>query len=209
MKSELKIAIAKGKSFEEELALLEKCGYKIEFRERELSSKLNDIVVWFVKPKDVPVWVESGVADLGIVGEDIIREKEYDVLELIDLKIGRCRFSFAAPENSEIPKSKVIIATKFPNLTRKHAERFFPEYEIVELQGSVEIAPLVGLSHIIADLVSTGRTLKENKLVEIKVLEEFSTYLIANRESFNTKYRQIKEFLQKISKAIGEELTFL
>ncbi len=201
----LSLAVSKGKAFDEELGLLQKAGYKINFRERELSIYTDNIVLWFLKPKDVPVWVEGGVVDLGMVGLDILRERKYDVLELIDLKIGRCRFSFARPKNKPVPTSKVVIATKFPNLSRKYAEKYFPEFEIVELHGSVEIAPKVGLSHIIADLVSTGRTLLENDLEEMVVLEEFSTYLISNRASFVMKYEEIEKLVLKLLEALGEK----
>jgi ATP phosphoribosyltransferase len=205
----LTIAISRGKAFEEELDLLKKSGYEINFRERELSISVDNLVLWFLKPKDVPVWVEGGVVDLGMVGLDILREKKYDILELLDLKIGKCRFSFARPKNKPVPTSKVVIATKFPNLSKKYAEKYFSEFEIVELHGSVEIAPKVGLSHIIADLVSTGRTLLENDLEEMVVLEEFSTYLISNRASFVMKYEEIEKLVLKLLQALGEKDNFL
>jgi ATP phosphoribosyltransferase len=205
----LSLAVSKGKAFDEELELLQKAGYKINFRERELSISVDNLVLWFLKPKDVPVWVEGGVVDLGMVGLDILREGKYDVLELLDLKIGKCRFSFARPKNKPVPISKVVIATKFPNLSKKYAEKYFSEFEIIELHGSVEIAPKVGLSHIIADLVSTGRTLLENDLEEMVVLEEFSTYLISNRASFVMKYEEIERLILKLLQALGEEDNFI
>jgi len=205
----LSLAVSKGKAFDEELELLQKAGYKISFKERELSISADNLVLWFLKPKDVPVWVEGGVVDLGMVGLDILREGKYDVLELLDLKIGKCRFSFARPKNKSVPISKVVIATKFPNLSKKYAEKYFSEFEIIELHGSVEIAPKVGLSHIIADLVSTGRTLLENDLEEMVVLEEFSTYLISNRASFVMKYEEIEKLILKLLQALGEEDNFI
>jgi ATP phosphoribosyltransferase len=205
----LSLAVSKGKAFDEELELLQKAGYKISFKERELSISADNLVLWFLKPKDVPVWVEGGVVDLGMVGLDILREGKYDVLELLDLKIGKCRFSFAHPKNKPVPISKVVIATKFPNLSKKYAEKYFSEFEIIELHGSVEIAPKVGLSHIIADLVSTGRTLLENDLEEMVVLEEFSTYLISNRASFVMKYEEIEKLILKLLQALGEEDNFI
>jgi ATP phosphoribosyltransferase len=205
----LSLAVSKGKAFDEELELLQKAGYKISFKERELSISADNLVLWFLKPKDVPVWVEGGVVDLGMVGLDILREGKYDVLELLDLKIGNCRFSFARPKNKPVPTSRVVIATKFPNLSKKYAEKYFSEFEIVELHGSVEIAPKVGLSHIIADLVSTGRTLLENDLEEMVVLEEFSTYLISNRASFVMKYEEIEKLILKLLQALGEEDNFI
>jgi ATP phosphoribosyltransferase len=205
----LSLAVSKGKAFDEELELLQKAGYKISFKKRELSISADNLVLWFLKPKDVPVWVEGGVVDLGMVGLDILREGKYDVLELLDLKIGNCRFSFARPKNKPVPTSRVVIATKFPNLSKKYAEKYFSEFEIVELHGSVEIAPKVGLSHIIADLVSTGRTLLENDLEEMVVLEEFSTYLISNRASFVMKYEEIEKLILKLLQALGEEDNFI
>jgi ATP phosphoribosyltransferase len=205
----LSLAVSKGKAFDEELELLQKAGYKISFKERELSISADNLALWFLKPKDVPVWVEGGVVDLGMVGLDILREGKYDVLELLDLKIGKCRFSFARPKNKPVPTSRVVIATKFPNLSKKYAEKYFSEFEIIELHGSVEIAPKVGLSHIIADLVSTGRTLLENDLEEMVVLEEFSTYLISNRASFVMKYEEIEKLILKLLQALGEEDNFI
>lgn len=214
-KETINVALSRGRIFDEEIELLKKAGFELKFGERELSAKSGNITFWFIKPQDVPVWVESGVADLGMVGLDIIREKKYDILELIDLGIGKCRFSFAGPKEKadEIEKMKskkrVVIATKFPNLTKKFAEEIFPEFSIVELRGSVEIAPHVGLSDIIADLVSTGKTLKENGLIEIKKLADFSTYLICNRNSFILKYKEIEKFLIKIAEAAGKKINFL
>ena len=212
-KNKLNIALSRGRVFDEEIELLRKAGFELRFGERELSAKVEDKTFWFIKPQDVPVWVESGVADLGMVGLDIIREKRYDVLELLDLGIGKCRFSLASPKEKsdieELKNGKVVIATKFPNLTKKFAEKIFPDFSVIELKGSVEIAPHVGLSDIIADLVSTGKTLKENDLVEIKKLAEFSTYLICNRTSFVLKYKEIEEFLLKIASASGKKISFL
>ncbi len=213
----LKIALSRGRVFEEEIELLKKIGYELKPEGRELHLRCNDILFWFLKPKDVPVWVESGVVDLGMVGLDVIREKEFDVLEVLDLKIGKCRFSFACKKEdadifrlSSLPlKKHITIATKFPELARKFAREYFSNFDIIHLHGSVEVAPHVGLADMIADIISTGRTLRENGLVEIKKLMDISTYLICNRNSFNIKYNDVKKFVLKISGAIGERITFI
>ncbi len=212
--SKLKIALSKGKILEEELQLLLKCKINVKFSERELKSDYGNLSFWLLKPQDVPIWVESGVVDLGIVGLDILRENAYDVLELMDLGIGKCRLSLACKKElkdkiEKLKEQKVIIATKFPNLTSRFVKDIFPEFEIIHLHGSVELAPIAGLSFIISDLVSTGKTLKENGLVEFKVLEKFSAYLICNRNSFITKYTSIENLILTFSKAIGISINFL
>lgn len=207
----LRIALSKGRLLDEELELLNRIGLKIEIGERGLSFETETFSFWLIKPYDVPTWVESGVVDLGIVGLDVVRETVKDVLELMDLGIGRCRFSLACREElleTDYKSKRVLIATKFPNLTRQYVSKIFRDFEIIHLHGSVEIAPQAGLAHFITDLVSTGKTLKENNLVEVSVLCEISAYLIANRTSFIVKYGEIDKFLKIVHRAIYRD-TFL
>ncbi|MCS7213253.1 MAG: ATP phosphoribosyltransferase [Candidatus Calescibacterium sp.] len=203
----LKIALSKGRILDEELSLLQKGGIYIKFDERELSCETENFKFWLIKPHDVPTWVESGVVDLGIVGLDVIRETRKDILELMNLEIGKCRLSLACREEDiksiEQKNKKIYIATKFPNLTKEYASKFFHDFEIIHLQGSVEVAPQVGLAQFIVDLVSTGKTLKENNLVEVKILMQSSAYLIANRTSFIIKYEDIENFLKIMYKTCG------
>lgn len=212
--NKLKIALSKGKILEEELKLLSKCGIDVKFSQRELKSEYGNFSIWLLKPQDVPIWVESGVVDLGIVGLDIIKENAFDVLELMDLGIGKCRLSLACKKEQKdkiekLKEQKVVIATKFPNLTSKFVKDIFPEFEIIRLHGSVELAPIAGLSYIISDLVSTGKTLTENGLVEFKVLARFSAYLICNRNSFIINYSGIENLILTFSKATGISINFL
>lgn len=207
----LRFALSKGRILNEELELLRKVGVNVRLHERELSLETDDFVFWLIKPQDVITWVESGVVDLGIVGLDLIREAKRDVLELMDLRIGRCRFSLACKEEEvgRIPTNrKVYIATKLPNLTREYASAIFGDFEIIHLHGSVEVAPDVGLAHYITDLVSTGRTLKENGLVEVKILCEISAYLISNRTSFIIKYNAIESFLKILHETVNKDISF-
>lgn len=208
----LKVALSKGRIQDEELELFEKIGIRVNFPQRELKCDTENFIFWLIKPQDVPTWVESGVVDFGVVGLDIIRETKKDVLELMDLQIGKCRFSLASNENKLKGKTehgKVFIATKFPNLTKEYCAQVFRDFEIIHLHGSVEVAPQVGLADYITDLVSTGRTLKENNLVEVKVFFDSSAYLIANRTSFIVKYDiMVEKFLKILHKSLGKD-TFL
>lgn len=203
--NKLSFALSKGRIQDEELDLFRSIGLCVNFSQRELKCEVEDFIFWLIKPQDVPTWVESGVVDFGVVGLDVIRETKRDVLELIDLQIGKCRFSLACDERKVgkiLYDDKVYIATKFPNLTKEYCSKIFRDFEIIHLHGSVEVAPQVGLADYITDLVSTGRTLKENNLVEIRVLFESSAYLIANRTSFIVRYDLIENFLKILHKSL-------
>lgn len=192
----LNFAMPKGRLFEGVKNLLKRAGFEVEMDagDRILTSLSGWINFTLLKVHDIPVWVERGVADLGIVGSDILRETKPDVFELLDLKIGRCRLSLASLPDTKL-EGKIKIATKFPNLT---SELLGKEFELIKLEGSVETAPLTGLADAIVDLVSTGETLRKNGLVEVKVLAKFSAYLIANRVSYKLKYNEIKGVLDRI-----------
>jgi len=170
---------------------------------RKLSISTKDIKFFICKPKDVPIYVEYGVADLGIVGKDILLEQSPSVYELVDLGIGRCRLVAALPaeKNSEDILSRggiLRVATKYPRITREFFSKKGISIEILYLSGSIELAPATGLADIIVDIVSTGRTLKENNL---KIWEEIvpsTARLIANKASLHIKVKEIKDFLERI-----------
>ncbi|MDD2620406.1 MAG: ATP phosphoribosyltransferase [Syntrophomonadaceae bacterium] len=152
------------------------------------------------RPTDVPIYVEQGAADLGIVGKDVIMEQARDVFEMVDLKYGYCRFVVAVPAELGNIGIKDLnykrVATKFPMV----AEGFFRSHglqvEVIKLHGNIELAPLMGLADIIVDIVSTGRTLKENNLVELLRIMDSTTRLICNRVSYRTKYEQIQPLIE-------------
>ncbi len=156
------------------------------------------------KPADVPVYVEHGAADLGIVGLDVLREGNYDVYEPLLLPFGHCRLSVAVPrERVDAYESMRLhpnprVATKYPNLARQffHARGVSPE--IIPLSGSVELGPLVGLADVIVDLVQTGRTLRENGLVEVRVILHSQAVLIANRASYRLKEPHVQEVIRRL-----------
>jgi len=160
------------------------------------------------KPADVPVYVEHGVADLGIVGLDVLREGQYDVYEPMLLPFGHCRLSVAVPKDKVNTYHSLRlhpnprVATKYPNLARAffHARGVSPE--IIHLSGSVELGPLVGLADVVVDLVQTGRTLRENGLVEVRVILHSQAVLIANRASYRLKETGIMDILQRVQRVI-------
>lgn len=158
------------------------------------------------RPTDVPAYVEQGAADLGIVGKDVIMEQARDVFEMVDLQYGYCRFVVAVPESIKDISLKELnykrAATKFPVI----AENFFRsrglQVEIIKLHGNIELAPLMGLADMIVDLVSTGRTLRENRLVELLTIMDSTTRLICNRVSYRTKHQQIQPLIEKMQETI-------
>jgi ATP phosphoribosyltransferase len=160
-----------------------------------------------VRATDVPTYVEYGCADLGIVGKDTLLEQEKDLYEPLDLKFGYCRMVVAEPaelSRNDDPAgwTSIRIATKYPNFTEKYFTRKGVQVEIIKLYGSIELAPLVGLSERIVDLVSTGETLKQNGLVEVETIAEITTRLIVNRASLKTKHMRITEIIEGLEKHV-------
>lgn len=156
------------------------------------------------RPSDVPTYVESGAADLGIVGKDVLREQSPDVYELLDLRFGDCRMVYATPAGEDPTPAAiehlgaVRVATKYPVSATAHFTATGRQVEVVKVNGSVELAPLVGLSHGIVDLVATGRTLRENGLVERERIFESSARLVANRVSHKLKAEQVDRLLASL-----------
>ncbi len=202
----LTIAIAKGRLGKRGLKLFEETEYKplIEEDSRKLVfTNLNGKVDFIlVKPCDVVTYVERGVADIGIVGKDTILEDNKDIYEILDLDFGNCRFVVAGFEDQSLIKKNDIlrIATNYPSYVRSVFEDKGQKIEIIELGGAVELAPLMGLSEVIVDIVETGSTLKANGLVILEELDPLSARLIVNKVSYRFKYEEI----QKIEKILGE-----
>jgi len=211
----LTIALSKGTLLKPTAGMLEAAGLPSEGILSDSRAMIFDypgelpIRYIICRPTDVPAYVEHGAADLGIVGKDVIVEQGKDVFEMADLKYGYCRFVVATPAGMTGITLKDLnykrVATKFPHV----AENFFRQQglqaEVIELHGNIELAPLMGLSDVIVDLVSTGRTLKENNLVELVTIMESSTRLIGNLVSFRTKYDVIQPLLERIKAFVKEQ----
>ncbi|MEL7670485.1 ATP phosphoribosyltransferase [Methanobacterium sp.] len=218
---QLKIALpSKGRISDPAVKLLEKAGIGIkDTANRKLFSETydKDTNVMFTRAADIPEFVADGAADLGITGLDLIEEKEADVEILEDLNFGSAKLVLAVPEDSRINNildidDGAIVATEFPNLTKKYLENKGINVKIVELSGSTEIAPFIGVADIVADLTSTGTTLKMNHLKIIDTILESSIKLIANKESFkdkNEKIEAIRTGIKGVLDAEGKKLVMM
>ncbi len=206
------IAIPKGRILQESVALFKKIGIDCEellsdTRKLIFDDPVQKMRYMIVRATDVPTYVEYGCADLGIVGKDTLLEQDKDLYEPLDLKFGYCRMMVAEPaelSRDDDPSgwTNIRIATKYPNFTEKYFARKGVQVEIIKLYGSIELAPLVGLSERIVDLVSTGETLKQNGLVEVETIAEITTRLVVNRASMKTKYQRITEIIQGLEKHV-------
>lgn len=162
---------------------------------------------FWVKPSDVPIYVERGAADIGVAGKDILLEYEPDVYELLDLKKGRCRMAVAAPRGyTDNPSRTLIVATKFANIAKKYYRSQGRDIDIIHLNGSIEIAPILGLSDVIVDIVETGATLKENNLEVIDTVVPISARLIGNKASFKFKQAQIRAIMAGLETVMEESV---
>jgi len=204
------IALSKGKLLPPTLALFRQAGYSayhIDDGERRLILEYPDHGhrVLIVRPSDVPVYVEYGAADLGVVGKDVLLEQSPDVYEPVDLGLGVCKLVVAKP-NGQTPvqrlSSKLRVATKYPNITEKFFNQQGLPVELIKLYGSIELAPLVGLADRIVDLVETGKTLKANNLEEEQIIGWSSARLIVNRASLKMKYATVTEVITRIKKQV-------
>ena len=200
----IKIAVPKGRLFKETVDFLRSknvVNFNVE-EGRRLIVECDGITLLLVKPFDVPVYVEHGSADLGICGYDVYLEKEPNVYRLVDLGIGRCRIAVAGKPSGRVTylkSSYIRVATKYENVAKKFFSRKGVKAEILVLSGSVEIAPVLGLSEFIVDLVQTGKTLRENGLIEVDKIDDSSAWLICNRASFRNKRSEIVPLIKKLS----------
>lgn len=190
----IKVALPKGRIAKESLALFERLyGAGFAFDDRKLILEHRDFTFMLVRSQDVPTYVAHRAADVGIVGLDVIEEQQLEVIKLLNLQIGRCKVVVGSPcgKNLDLQKPQLKIATKMPNITRKYFANKALSIETLKLYGSIELAPLVGLSDAIVDIVETGSTMKQNNLKIDEVIMESSAYLIANTNSFYEKKEQI------------------
>ena len=204
---QLTIAIPKGRLERETLALFAAAGLRLDehrdSRRLTCRDESREARFIFVKPSDVPVYVEHGIADCGVVGSDVLFESEADLLQPLSLEIGSCRIAVAAP--AELPENghaMLRVATKYPRI----ASRYFGErgqpVEIIELSGSVELAPALGLADCIVDLVETGRTLLENGLRVTEVIAQSAAQLVVNRASYQLKAQVVAKLISALKKAL-------
>ena len=204
----ISIALPKGRLGNKAYKLLEACGYTIselmdESRKLVFRNEESGVQYFLVKPTDVPVYVSYGVADLGVVGKDVLIESNADVYSLMDLGIGKCRMCVAAKEDYVEDKSRpVIVATKFPNIAREYYEKQDREIEIIKLYGSIELAPIIVMSDVIVDIVEKGTTLRENHLKVFEEIMPLSAQLIANKTNYKFKEGEIREVVAKLREAI-------
>ena len=200
------LALPKGRVYEDFIPCLQETRFALKddpnkSRKMLLDTKCPEVKVLVIRGWDVPTYITSGAAHLGIVGKDILMEKdEEEFVELLDLKLGQCRLSLAGTENILTGSSKLKIATKYPKSATKFMNSIGIQAEIIYLNGAQEIAPILGLSDAIIDLVDTGKTLEENGLKEIETISEISTRLIANKASLKTKSDLINEIKESLTK---------
>jgi ATP phosphoribosyltransferase len=195
------IALPKGRIAEQTLEKFEKAfGEKFEFENRKLILEKHGFRFLNVRNQDVPTYVMYGAADLGVVGQDVLEEKEYDLMKLLDLEIGKCKVAIGLKKGDTIDwnRSSIKVATKHTIIAKKFFESKAMAVELVKLYGSIELAPLVGLSDCIVDIVETGETMKQNGLEVGDTIMESSAQLIANKNSYYLKKEAILALKNKI-----------
>ncbi len=207
----LNIALPKGRLGEKAYALMKQAGFEcpaIEETNRKLifENPEKGVRYFWVKPSDVAIYVARGAADLGVVGKDILLEYEPEVYELLDLKMGKCRMAVAAPEGFRDPVGRTLrVATKFPNIAARYYSSKSRDIDIINLNGSIELAPILGLSDVIVDIVETGTTLRENGLTANETIVPISARLIANISGWKFKQAQISALQAGLAKIVEEK----
>lgn len=210
MKSMINIALPKGRLGEKVYAMFEKSGYAcpaIHKNNRKLifENLENGVRYFWVKPSDVAIYVERGAADIGVAGKDILLEYRPNVYELLDLNLGKCRMAVAAKKGFHYHHDRTLrVATKFPRIAGEYYAAQCRDIDIIKLNGSIELAPILGLSDVIVDIVETGTTLKENDLVPIETILPISARLIANKSSYQFKYDAIEQLVRATEKQVNK-----
>ena len=208
----LNIALPKGRLGEKVYSMFEEAGFEcpsIKENNRKLTFENAEkgVRYFWVKPSDVAIYVERGAADIGVCGKDILLEYKPDVYELLDLHTGICRVAVAAPAGVRDNRSRALkVATKFANVAKMHYASVGREIDIIHLNGSIELAPILGLSDVIVDIVETGRTLVENGLEVVEDVVPVSARLIANKASSKFKGEMIDKIAAEIAKIVEEKI---
>ena len=206
----INIALPKGRLGEKVYEIFKRAGYEcpsIEEPSRKLvfENEATGVRYFWVKPSDVSIYVERGAADIGVCGKDILLEYEPDVYELVDLGLGKCTMAVAAPKGFRQNNRKTIkVATKFAKIAKTYYAKTSRDIDIIKLNGSIEIAPILGLSDVIVDIVETGTTLKENDLEVIESIVPISARLIANKSSFKFKTEMIEQIASRMEKEVSK-----
>ncbi len=204
----LNIALPKGRLGEKVYAMFERAGFacpaiREENRRLYFENEALDLRYFWVKPSDVAIYVERGAADIGVAGKDILLEYRPDVYELLDLGVGRCRMCVAAPEGFTDDMTRTLrVATKFSNIASAYYTSLGRDIDVIPLNGSIELAPILGLSDVIVDIVETGTTLRENHLAVMETIVPISARLIANKASFVFRKTRIDELVRAVSREV-------
>lgn len=205
MKEIINVALPKGRLGEKVYDIFDKAGYSCPSiletnRKLIFESEENSIRYFWVKPSDVAIYVERGAADIGVAGKDILLEYEPDVYELLDLNMGKCRMCVAGPKGFRDNTARALrVATKFPNIAKQYYASQSRQIDIIKLNGSIELAPILKMSDIIVDIVETGTTLKENNLAVLEEILPISARLISNKVSYKFKNKEIMELCESIN----------
>ena len=211
MQKTLNIALPKGRLGDRVYAMFAEAGFACpdileENRKLVFENPALGLRYFWVKPSDVAVYVERGAADVGVAGKDILLEYLPDVYELLDLRVGKCRMAVAAPADfRDDPRRTLRVATKFMNIAAGYYAALGRDIDIIHLNGSVEIAPILGLSDVIVDIVETGRTLKENHLEVRETVVPISARLIANKAAYEFKRERIEALCGNLARLVEEE----
>lgn len=210
MKPMLNVALPKGRLGERVYSMFERAGFEcpsIRENNRKLIFENEEYGVryFWVKPSDVAIYVERGAADIGVAGKDILLEYAPEVYELLDLNTGKCRMAVAAKKGFRDDASKTLrVATKFSNIAGDYYASVGRDIDIIHLNGSIEIAPILDLSDVIVDIVETGTTLKENDLEVVETIVDISARLIANKSSFKFKNEPIERLVKSLAMQVEE-----
>lgn len=201
----IKVALPKGRMGDKVYAMFESIGYackeiKEDNRKLVFVSDNEQVSYVLVKPSDVSIYVERGAVDIGVVGKDVMLETSPDVYEILDLKLGKCRMCVAGRngfvEDASLP---LRVATKYPNIAKKYYGSLGRQIDVIELHGSIELAPILDMSDVIVDIVETGKTLKENNLGVFTTIAHSSARLVANKSAYNICGEQIKSIADKLA----------
>ena len=207
----INVALPKGRLGEKVYDMFEKSGFEcpsIKENNRKLIFENEEVGIryFWVKPSDVAIYVERGAADIGVAGKDILLEYEPDIYELLDLKIGKCKMAVAGKKDfCKDEKRTIRVATKFKNIAKDYYSKIGKEIDIIHLNGSIEIAPILDLSDVIVDIVETGTTLKENNLCVLEDIIPISARLIANKANFKFKSKKIEEIVKSLKEQTEEK----
>lgn len=203
------VALAKGRLADKTIEILEKCGLDLSDlkepgRRLVFFDASKEFRFIFVKPTDVPTYVEYGAADLGVCGEDTLLEEDKNIYELLDLGLGKCKLAVAGYADVNLKRDSLRVATKYENVAKRYYAGKEQNIEIIKLSGSIELGPVIGLSDVILDIVESGKTLEENKLVVLEDVARCSARLAANKVSLKVKGAAIRPLVAKMKEVLRD-----